>query len=81
MPNVENVAELTDIIEDTATYRESTIELMQKLLNDYNLSHTRNVKGNGNAFYRAFMYAYMEKLIVHNSLGVLLSWYILTLSG
>jgi len=63
IPNVGRLREIERIVYNAESIEDSIAAKLGFISKNFGISHVRYVKGDGNCFYRAFMFAYLEKVI------------------
>jgi len=70
IPNIGKIKDIERILYNAADFEDSTAAKLSHISNYYGATHIRYVKADGNCFYRAFMFAYMEKVIMKGAEGL-----------
>jgi hypothetical protein len=64
IPNIGRLKEMERIVYNADNIQDSIAAKLGFIAKNFGMSHVRYVKADGNCFYRAFMFAYIEKVIV-----------------
>lgn len=63
IPNIGRLKDIEEIIYNSKDIQNMTAAKLGFIANSHGISHMRYIKVDGNGFYRAFMFAYVEKII------------------
>ncbi len=70
VPNIGRTEDLERIVYSAGEFEDATAAKMNFVSSKFGMSHIRYVRYDGNSFYRAFMYSYMEKVILRGRVAI-----------